>query len=109
MSAVYIMASQKYGTLYIGVTSDLVNRVAQHREGLFEGFTKKHSVKRLVWFERHDSIVIAIQREKSLKKWKRRWKVDLIEGNNPEWADLFPGLIAEVGPLSHLQPREPSL
>ncbi|WP_397399925.1 GIY-YIG nuclease family protein [Phenylobacterium sp.] len=109
MSAVYIMASRKYGTLYIGVTSELVNRVVQHRDGLMEGFTKRYGVKRLVWFEHHDSIVVAIQREKSLKKWKRRWKVDLIEAGNPDWDDLFPGLIAEEGPLSHLQSPEPSL
>lgn len=109
MGAVYIMASRKYGTLYIGVTSDLANRVAQHREGVMDGFTKRYGVKRLVWFERHDSIVVAIQREKSLKKWKRRWKVDLIEMNNPDWNDLFPGLFVEAGPLSHLQPRELSL
>ena len=108
MSAVYIMASRTYGTLYIGVTSDLENRVAQHREGLIDGFTKRYGVKRLVWFERHDSIVVAIQREKSLKKWKRRWKVDLIEMTNPDWNDLFPGLFDERGPLSHLQPPEPS-
>ncbi len=109
MGAVYIMASRKYGTLYIGVTSDLANRVAQHREGVMDGFTKRYGVKRLVWFERHDSIVVAIQREKSLKKWKRRWRVDLIEMNNPDWNDLFPGLFVEAGPLSHLQPRELSL
>ena len=109
MSAVYIMASDKYGTLYIGVTSELVNRVAQHREGLMEGFTKRYGVKRLVWFEWHDSIVVAIQREKSLKKWKRRWKVDLIEAGNPEWNDLYPAFFTEEGPLSHLQPPTPSL
>ena len=106
MSAVYIMASRKYGTLYIGVTSDLANRVAQHREGRMEGFTKRYGVKRLVWFERHDGIVEAIQREKSLKKWKRRWKVDLIEA---DWIDLFPGLFAEEGPLADLQPPKPFL
>ena len=109
MSAVYIMASGKYGTLYFGVTSELVNRVAQHREGLMEGFTKRYGVKRLVWFEWHDSIVVAIQREKSLKKWKRRWKVDLIEAGNPEWNDLYPAFFMEEGPLSHLQPPTPSL
>ena len=108
MSAVYIMASRKHGTLYIGVTSDLVNRVAQHREGVIDGFTKRYGVKRLVWFERHDGIIEAIQREKSLKKYRREGKINLIEAENPNWYDLFPDLVREEGLLSHLQPREPS-
>ena len=91
--AVYILASRKHGTLYIGVTSDLIFRVAQHREGAFEGFTKRYGVKRLVWFEPHDAINLAIQREKSLKKYKRDWKINLIERKNPDWNDLFPGLL----------------
>jgi putative endonuclease len=70
-NAVYMMASGMHGTLYIGVTSDLLLRVSQHREGVFDGFTKRYGVKRLVWFENHDSIVLAIRREKSLKKYKR--------------------------------------
>ena len=107
MSAVYMMASRKHGTLYIGVTSDLVNRVAQHREGQIEGFTRRYGVKRLVWFERHHGIVEAIQREKSLKKYRREWKINLIEAYNPNWDDLFADLVREQGPLSHLQPREP--
>ena len=109
MNAVYMMASGQHGTLYIGVTSDLIQRVGQHREGQIEGFTKRYGVKRLVWFERHDNIVTAIQREKSLKKYKREWKVNLIERENPKWADLYPSLFAEDGPLSHLQPPEPHL
>ena len=108
MSAVYIMASRKHGTLYIGVTSDLVNRVAQHREGMIDGFTRRYGVKRLVWFERHDGIVDAIRRETSLKKYRREWKINLIEADNPNWDDLFADLVREHGPLSHLQPREPS-
>lgn len=79
MNAVYMMASGQHGTLYIGVTSNLLNRIAQHRAGEIEGFTKRYGLKRLVWFEEHDNIVTAIQREKSLKKYKREWKVNLIE------------------------------
>jgi putative endonuclease len=109
LSAVYIMASRKHGTLYIGVTSDLVLRVSQHRAGTYDGFTKTYAVKRLVWFERHDGIEAAIHREKRLKKYKREWKINLIEQDNPEWDDLFPQFFATEGPLSHLQPREPSM
>jgi putative endonuclease len=107
VNAVYIMASRQHGTLYVGVTSDLLGRVAQHRTGMIEGFTKRHGVKRLVWFERHDSIVTAIQREKSLKKYKREWKVNLIERENPRWTDLYPSFFRAEGPLAHLQPPEP--
>nr|WP_293681360.1 GIY-YIG nuclease family protein [uncultured Phenylobacterium sp.] len=109
VNAVYIMASRKHGTLYIGVTSDLVGRVGQHREGVYEGFTKQHSVKRLVWYELHDGIEAAIHREKRLKKYKREWKINLIERDNPDWDDLFPQFFVEEGPLSHLRPREPSM
>ena len=107
MNAVYMMASGQHGTLYIGVTSDLVNRVSQHREGLMDGFTKRYGVKRLVWFELQDNIADAIQREKSLKKYRREWKINLIERDNPNWDDLFPQFFVVEGPLSHLQPREP--
>ena len=107
MSMVYMMASRKHGTLYIGVTADLVTRVVQHREGLLGGFTHRYGVKRLVWFERYNGIVEAIRREKSLKKYRREWKINLIERDNPNWDDLFPDLVHEHGALSHLQPREP--
>ncbi len=83
--------------------------MAQHRDGTLGGFTKRYGVKRLVWFEFHDSIVTAIQREKSLKKYKRDWKVTLVERENPKRADLFPSLFIEEGPLAHLQPPEPHL
>lgn len=109
MNAVYIMASRKHGTLYIGVSSDLLNRVAQHRAGEIAGFTKRYGLRRLVWFEVHDNIIDAIQREKSLKKYRREWKINLIEGDNPHWDDLFPQLSLVEGPLAHLQPREPSM
>jgi len=108
-ATVYMMASGQHGTIYIGVTSDLIGRVVQHREGLIEGFTKRYGVKRLVWYERHEGIVTAIQREKSLKKYRRDWKVNLIEQMNPRWDDLFPGLLREDGPLAHLNLRERSL
>ena len=87
-AAVYMVASRKHGTIYTGVTSDLVGRTVQHREGLKDGFTKKYGVKRLVWFERHESIIPAIQREKSLKRYLRQWKINLIERDNPHWDDL---------------------
>ena len=88
-SYVYILASECYGTLYVGVTSDLVKRIWQHREGLADGFTKKYKVKRLVWFETHGDIIEAITREKQLKKWARAWKVTLIQEANPDWRDLY--------------------
>jgi putative endonuclease len=87
--AVYIMASRRYGTLYIGVTSDLSRRAWEHREGLIAGFTKRYGCKHLVWYEPHDWVVGAIQREKSLKRWPRDWKINLIERQNPLWADLY--------------------
>jgi putative endonuclease len=86
--AVYIMANRPYGTLYIGVTSDLETRVDQHQSGQLGGFTKRYGLHRLVWFEPHEFIVVAIQREKSLKKYRRDWKINLIERENPNWEDL---------------------
>jgi putative endonuclease len=86
---VYMLASRPEGTLYVGVTSDLVRRVAEHREGVVPGFTERYGVKRLVWYETHDSIEAAIRREKRLKKWPRAWKVALIESANPKWRDLW--------------------
>lgn len=86
---VYILASERNGTLYVGVTSDLAGRVRQHKEGTVEGFTKRYDVTRLVYFERHDRVTDAIQREKQIKKWRRAWKLRLIEGFNPEWLDLY--------------------
>ncbi|RNJ63289.1 MAG: GIY-YIG nuclease family protein [Porphyrobacter sp. IPPAS B-1204] len=86
---VYIMASRRNGTIYIGVTTDLAKRVWEHREGLIEGFTKKYGCKTLVWFERHDTIEAAITREKQMKEWRRAWKLRRIEEMNPDWNDLF--------------------
>jgi putative endonuclease len=85
---VYILASRKNGTLYIGVTSKLQSRVLQHKGKLLEGFTKKYNVHQLVYFEITNDIVSAIQRERQLKNWKRGWKIELIEKNNPSWKDL---------------------
>ncbi len=86
---VYIMASKRNGTLYTGVTSNLVQRVWQHKNNLVEGFTKRYSIHTLVWYEVHETMESAIIREKSVKKWKRVWKQALIEKNNPEWRDLY--------------------
>jgi putative endonuclease len=88
-SYVYILANQRYGTLYIGVTSDLVKRVWEHRNGVFSGFTQQYGVKTLVWYEAHPNVVVAIQREKQLKHWERKWKVQLISKDNPTWRDLY--------------------
>jgi putative endonuclease len=85
---VYILANKPYGTLYIGVTSDLFVRLEQHRRGIASSFTKKYGVTRLVYCEAHDWLTSAIQRESSLKRWKREWKIDLIESMNPNWDDL---------------------
>ncbi len=89
---VYILASGKNGTLYIGVTNDLVRRIYEHKEGCAEGFTKRHGVKRLVHFETYDSVETAIRREKALKTWLRNWKIELIGRDNPDWTDLYSGL-----------------
>jgi putative endonuclease len=106
-TAVYMMASRKHGTIYIGVTGHFIDRITQHREGLVPGFTGRYGVKRLVWYESHETILTAIPREKSLKKYKREWKINLIERDNPNWDDLFPALVREEGPLSHLDPGVP--
>ena len=88
-SYVYLLASKPYGTLYIGVTSDLVQRVWQHREHCVPGFTTKYNVSQLVWFETHEDIMEAITREKQMKEWKRAWKIELIQKANPHWRDLY--------------------
>ena len=90
---VYILASARYGTLYIGVTSDIVKRVWEHRERFVDGFTKKYNVKRLVWFEVHEDVTAAITREKQIKKWYRSWKIKLIHAENPYWRGLYEDLI----------------
>ncbi|MBN8809237.1 MAG: GIY-YIG nuclease family protein [Sphingomonas sp.] len=89
---VYMMASRRHGTLYIGVTSNLVGRILQHREGRFDGFSKRYGCVRLVWFAVADTMEAAITREKQMKKWNRDWKARLIEEDNPQWDDLAIGL-----------------
>lgn len=91
--AVYILASQRNGTLYIGVTSDLVQRIWQHKNDAVEGFTEKYGVHSLVYFELLDDMLNAITREKQLKKWNRAWKLVLIEKQNPTWQDLWPTIL----------------
>jgi len=87
---VYILASARNGTLYVGVTSNVLQRIWQHKEGLADGFTKKYGIGILVWYEQHDSADSAIAREKQIKKWNREWKIRLIEELNPYWNDLYP-------------------
>ena len=90
---VYILASRKNGTLYIGVTNNLLNRAHQHRTNMVRGFTEKYGVHRLVYFEQQADIRVAINREKRMKRWKRQWKINLIEKADPEWKDLFGDLV----------------
>jgi putative endonuclease len=87
---VYVLASKRNGTLYVGMTDDLTKRVWQHRNDLIPGFTKRYGVKTLVWYEAHESRESAFVRERQLKKWNRAWKIALIERTNPEWRDLWP-------------------
>jgi putative endonuclease len=91
---VYMLASARYGTLYLGVTSDLIKRVWEHREGFVDGFTKEYGVKHLVWYETHADAISAITREKQIKKWNRAWKINLIQKENPIWRDLYEMLSA---------------
>ncbi|HEU0151162.1 MAG TPA: GIY-YIG nuclease family protein [Bradyrhizobium sp.] len=90
---VYILASKPGGTLYVGVTNDLVRRFYEHREGLAESFTTRCGIKQLVYFEQHDTIAAALQREKNIKHWSREWKIDLIVASNPDWRDLYPEIV----------------
>jgi len=89
---VYILASKRNGTLYIGITSNLVKRAYEHKNNIIDGFTKKYNIHKLVYYEITDDIESAIRREKQLKKWNRKWKLNLIENSNPEWIDLYFGL-----------------
>ena len=86
---VYILASRKDGAIYVGITNDIVRRIYEHRTKVIQGFTSKYNITRLVWFEIYDDPISAISREKELKKWKRVWKVQLIEAQNPQWNDLY--------------------
>ena len=91
--SVYMLASKPYGTLYIGVTGDITSRIAQHKSGEVRGFTQKYKIHSLVWSENFGEIGNAIQREKTMKKWPRQWKINLIERENPRWQDLYPQLL----------------
>jgi putative endonuclease len=93
---VYILASQRNGTLYVGVTNDLIRRVSEHKQGIIKGFTSKYNVKQLVYYETFSNVIEAISREKQLKKWNRGWKLKLIEKGNPKWEDLY----YKIGPIS---------
>ena len=93
----YILANKRNGTLYVGVTSDLIKRVYQHRQNLVDGFTSKYQVHRLVYYEQHRNVLSAIQREKRLKEWQRKWKLALIEKDNPEWRDFYPDITGSRG------------
>ena len=95
--AVYMMSNRKHGTIYIGVTSQLLARVGQHKEGRIPGFTQKYGLKRLVWCEPHETMAHAIRRENALKRYKRDWKINLIDRDNPNWEDLYPVLTGEAG------------
>ena len=94
MPFVYIMASRRNGTLYVGVTRDLIRRVHEHKTDAVPGFTSTHHVHHLVWYEQTESILSAIEREKQLKNWQRTWKIRLIEQGNPYWHDLYPALLS---------------
>ncbi|MCY7354126.1 MAG: GIY-YIG nuclease family protein [Lysobacter sp.] len=93
LPCVYMLASRQRGTLYIGVTSDLVQRVWQHKENQVDGFTKKYKVHSLVWYEVHEDMVSAITREKAIKAWKRVWKIELVESINSQWRDLYTDIV----------------
>jgi putative endonuclease len=93
LPCVYILASQRNGTLYVGVTSNLVKRIWEHKSDVAESFTRRYAVHSLVWYEPHETMLSAIARERALKEWKRRWKLELIERTNPEWRDLYDELL----------------
>lgn len=92
---VYILANKMRGTLYVGVTSDLVKRVWEHKHNIVPGFTRKYCVHDLVWFEQHETMASAITREKAIKEWRRAWKLELIETSNPDWQDLYQHLLVQ--------------
>ena len=89
---VYILASKRNGTLYVGMTNDLARRVHEHRTGAIDGFTRRYNVKRLIWYETHGDVEVAIAREKTIKRWPRKFKLNVIEQMNPEWDDLYQSL-----------------
>ena len=100
---VYMLASQRNGTLYIGVTNDLVRRIGEHRAGLVPGFTRKYRVTMLIWYEQHQYVNDAILRERRLKRWHRSWKLELVEAMNPQWRDLYLDLTRDWDPARDLK------
>ena len=104
-SYVYILGSHRNGTLYTGVTTDIVRRISQHRDGSFAGFTLEYGVKTLLWYEALADIEIAIRREKSIKRWRRDWKLALIEAQNPDWRDLWPTLFGNAAGAALLRKK----
>lgn len=92
MFFVYMLASRPFGTLYVGMTDDLLRRITEHKAKMLPGFTSRYGVVRLVWFEAHQNRESAWRRERQIKEWKRAWKIELIEADNPHWTDLYPGL-----------------
>ena len=104
---VYILASERNGTLYVGVTKDLIRRIYEHKNSLIEGFSKQYQVDKLVYFEETNSIQSAIAREKQMKKWYRKWKLELIESMNPKWKDLYFELISQPPTETNLRPGFP--
>jgi putative endonuclease len=105
--AVYILASKRNGTLYTGVTSDLITRISQHREGQVPGFTQKYGCKLLVWWQQHSFMAEAIKSEKQVKRWRRAWKLALIEKTNPQWRDLYADFINPPPPTFLTRPWTP--
>ncbi len=93
MYFVYLITNKPYGTLYVGVTRDIVKRVYEHKSGFVEGFSKRHDLGRLVWYEAHEDVISAIEREKLIKKWHRDWKINLVQLENPEWNDLYESIV----------------
>ena len=93
MYFVYIITNKRYGTLYVGVTRDLVRRIYEHRSGFVEGFSKRHDLGQLVWYEAHEDVLAAIAREKLIKKWHRDWKVNLVQAGNPGWVNLYESIL----------------
>jgi putative endonuclease len=105
LPCVYLLASDRNGTLYVGVTSNLVARIWQHREHQAEGFTSRYGVTRLVWYEMHDTMGSAIEREKRIKKWNRAWKVEMIDAMNPSWRDLWPDITGQIPKATSMDSR----
>jgi putative endonuclease len=93
MYYVYLITNKPYGTLYVGVTRNLIKRVYEHRSGFVKGFSKQHDLGHVVWYEAHEDVIAAIEREKKIKKWRRDWKINLVQAENPHWNDLYESIV----------------